>query len=284
MIRKQISKSYKEIVSIPSNLKKNLPTSYDVIGDIAIIKLQEKLFNYKQKIGDSILNLNKHIKTVCCVKPVTGEFRTRDIEIIAGEQRTTTTHKEYGIEYNLDIDKTYFSPRLANERKRTANLVKDEEIVVDMFTGVGPFAIMIAKYAQPHIIYAIDKNKEAIKYAKQNIKKNKVLDKVEVIAADAQDIYKIIPKKADRIIMNLPFSAHLFFQYALHVAKDHCIIHYYDILEEQEFQTRVEFLNNIAKEYQMYLTGLNIRKIKTYAPREFYIGIDITARKIADVA
>ena len=60
------------------------------------------------------------------------------------------------------LKETYFSPRLANERKRITSLVKPGETVVDMFAGVAPFSIMIAKYANPKIIYAIDKNKDAI--------------------------------------------------------------------------------------------------------------------------
>ena len=80
-----------------------------------------------------------------------------------------------------------------------------------MFAGVAPFSIMMAKYADPEIVYAIDKNKEALKYAKQNIKRNNVLDRVEVINADAKEVPNILQKKADRIIMNLPLSSHLFF-------------------------------------------------------------------------
>ena len=182
------------------------------------------------------------------------------------------------------MQKTYFSPRLATERKRVANLVKPGEIVVDMFTGVAPFSIMIAKYADPKIIYAIDKNSEAIKYAKENIKKNNVLDKVEIIHADAKKVHKILKEKADRIIMNLPFSAHMFLKNTLTITKKISIIHYYDILKEEEIQERINELKRIGKENKTKLTNLNVRKIKTYAPREFYIGIDITATKNADVA
>ena len=274
------TKSYKEIVSIPDRLKSVLPTAYDVIGNIILIKLPNNLLDYKKEIGDSLLKSNKNIKTVCVIKPVSGEFRTRNIEIIAGEKCTITTHREYGLEYITDINKTYFSPRLATERKRVSSLVKKDEIVVDMFTGVAPFSIMIAKYAKPKIIYAIDKNKEAIKFAKLNIKRNNVLDKIEVINADAREIHKITQIKADRVIMNLPFSAHLFFTNALKIIKNNSIIHYYDIINENKIQERINQLEKIAKENKTILTNLEIRKIKTYAPREFYMGIDITAKKM----
>jgi len=275
-------RSYKETTSLPKKLRHELPTSYDIIGDIILIKLAKKLQKYKKEIGESLLKSNKNIKTICLTQPVTGELRTRDVEVIAGEKRTHTTHKEYNLKFDLNVEKTYFSPRLATERKRIASLVKPNEIIVDMFTGVAPFSIMIAKYADPKIIYAIDKNEDAIKYAKLNIKRNNLLDKVEVIHADAEKVYNILDEKgvkADRIIMNLPFSAYVFFPYALKIIANVCTIYYYDIIKEGETKERVENLKKIAEEDNITLTNLDIRKIKTYAPREFYIGVDITAKK-----
>lgn len=280
-------RTYKEIISIPDKLRHELPTSYDIIGDIILIRLQGDLLDYKKKIGESLLQTNKNIKTVCLTKPVKGELRVRDLEVIAGEKSTKTLHKEYGLMFEVDISKTYFSPRLSTERKRIADLVRPGEIIVDMFAGVAPFSIMIAKYANPKIIYAIDKNKDAVDYAQENIKRNNLLDKIEVIHADSRKIHRILnlnEVKINRIIMNLPFSASLFFKYALKIIASPCIIHYYDILQEGKIDERINELKKIAKENKISLTNLDIRKIKTYAPREFYMGINITAKKHADVA
>ena len=283
----KIPKSYKEILLIPDKLKQELPTSYDIIGDIILIKLENDLLDYRKKIGESLLKINRNIKTVCLIRPVKGELRIRDLEVIAGERRTTTFHKEYNLEFEVDISKSYFSPRLSTERKRIADLVKPNEIIVDMFAGVAPFSIMIAKYARPRIIYALDKNKHAINYARKNIKRNNLLDKIDAIYGDAkhiQDILKQKNQRANRIIMNLPFSAHLFFKYALKIISNIGIFHYYDILKEEKIEDRVKDLKKIAEKNQISLTKFNFRRIKTYSPREFYIGIDITANKDADVA
>ena len=273
---------YKEKLEnlIPKNIFSTLPKSFDIIGDIILVRLNKELLTYKKDIGNALLATNKNVKVVCLIEPVKGELRTRRLEIIAGEQRTKTIHKEYGLVFEIDVKKTYFSPRLANERKRITKLVKPGDVVVDMFTGVAPFSIMIAKYSSPKIVYALDKNPYAIKYAKINIKNNKVLEKIQVIYTDAKNSDKIIKEKADQIIMNLPFSAYKFFKYALKIANNKCIIHYYDILKEDEFDKRIEFLKNIALKKGFILEKLDIHKIKTYAPREFYIGIDITAKKM----
>ena len=273
---------YKEKLEklIPKNVLKNLPSSFDIIGDIILVRLNKNLLVYKNYIGSALLSTNKNAKVVCLIEPVKGELRTRKLEIIAGEKRTKTIHKEYGLIFEVDIQKTYFSPRLANERKRISKLVNPDDVVVDMFTGVGPFSIMIAKYSNPKIVYALDKNPYAVKFARINVKKNKVLNKILIIKADAKNSNNIIKEKADRIIMNLPFSAYKFFKNALNIANNKCIIHYYDILRENEINEKIEFLKKIASKKGFILESLDIRKIKTYAPREFYIGIDITAKKM----
>jgi tRNA G37 N-methylase Trm5 len=80
--------------------------------------------------------------------------------------------------------------------------------------------------------------------------------------------------------MNLPFKSHLFFKNALEIASNHCVIHYYDILPENDIENRIEYLKNISKKQYYELVDLKLKKIKTYAPRVFYIGIDITAKKM----
>ena len=283
-VRTEKPHCYKDLLRLPKKLMNELPTSYDTVGALILIKLPQSLIHYHKKIGNALLETHKNIRTVCLVDPVSGELRTRNITIIAGENQTLTAHVEYGLTFHVDVAATYFSPRLASERKRVAAQVKPGEIVVDLFAGVAPFSIMIARFAKPRVVYAIDKNKEAITLAKQNVKQNHVLQTVEVIHADAKDAERIIPTKADRIIMNLPFSAYNFFSTALSIAAPTCKVHYYDIIREEDIEARVTALEKIAKTQGYTLIEVLIHRIKSYAPREFYIGLDITATKHADVA
>ena len=283
MKREKKAKSYKEIVKIPSTLIEELPTSFDITGQIALVKLKDELLPYKKEIADALLEINKNIQTVCLTNPVSGELRTRQVEIISGKKSTETTHREYGLLFNLDISKAYFSPRLASERKRVADLVKKDEIIVDMFTGVAPFPIMIAKFSEPKKIFAIDKNRDAINYAKINVTRNKVLDKIDIIHADARKFIPHLCKDgitADRIIMNLPFSSFDFFEDALKIAKENTIVNYYDMLTEENINKRIAKLKEISEKNEFTMVNSSVRKIKSYSPREFYIGIDITVKKI----
>ncbi|HDO19228.1 MAG TPA: class I SAM-dependent methyltransferase family protein, partial [Thermoplasmatales archaeon] len=243
-------RSYLEVVNVPEKVKPLLPKSFDIVGDIVLIKIPPELIKYKNEIGRAILEVHKNISAVFLSKPIKGEYRVREIEFIAGIEKTRTLHKEYGIELEVDVKEVFFSPRLAGERYRVARATKSKDIVVDMFAGVGSFSIMIAKYSSPYIVYAIDKNPVAISLAKRNAARNKVLDKVEIIEGDAREIIHILSKKgvrADRIIMNLPFSAYNFFGDALSIANNNCVIHYYDILKEEDIENRIGSLKKIAK-------------------------------------
>ena len=286
-IKEKIPKSYKDLVNITDKLKEDLPTSFDTVGDIILLKLKDSFLKYQAEIGKALLKTNKNIKTVCLIESVSGEFRTRKLKVISGEKNMITNHKEYGLDLKIDISNAYFSPRLANERRRITNLVKKNEIIIDMFAGVAPFSIMIAKFANPKIVYAVDKNKYAVKYAKLNVKKNNVLDKVEIIHSDAKDFsLKFIRsgKTANRIIMNLPFSAFMFFSDSLKMLENTGYVHYYDILNEKDIDKRISDLRVIAGENHKKIVNIKVNKIKSYSPREFYIGIDITAKNNADVA
>jgi tRNA (guanine37-N1)-methyltransferase len=151
-----------------------------------------------------------------------------------------------------------------------------------MFCGVAPFSIMIAKYAHPRKIIAVDKNPFAIKLAKKNIKENKLSSKVNVICEDAENTELILSKEnivPDHIIMNLPFSAFEFFPLAVKSISNNGIIHYYDIIDEILIDKRCDELIQIADENNRDLEKMKVHKIKTYAPHEFYIGIDITVSK-----
>ncbi|MBC7131236.1 50S ribosomal protein L11 methyltransferase, partial [Candidatus Bathyarchaeota archaeon] len=131
--------------------------------------------------------------------------------------------------YYVDLAKAYFSPRLAYEHNRVAQLVKEGETVIDMFAGVGPFAIMIAKTHANVKVYAIDINPEAVALLERNIRLNRVDAKVYPFQGDAREIInKRLAGTADRVIMNLPEKAIEFVDAACKALKpEGGIIHFY---------------------------------------------------------
>ena len=271
-------KTYQEMAEVPEALRALLPTSFDVIGDIAIIRLKGELLPHKSAVGAAILKANSHVKTVCLDKGVSGEYRVRGLELIAGEERTETTHVEYGCRIRVDVAKVYFSPRLANERRTVAGAVAEGETIIDMFAGACPFSIMIARFAKPKKIYAIDVNPAAVEYMRGNVRINKVENIIEPICADAREAIKRLPK-ADRVIMNLPHSAHEFWADAIGALKEKGTINYYEISEKEGIEGRIEALKKEARSLGFEAEARSVRIVHPYSPAQVYFSVEFSIRQ-----
>ena len=64
-----------------------VPESYDVVGDIAIIRVPKAIEYRTKEIADAIMQNNKHVKTILHqVSPVSGDFRLRRLEWVLGKK------------------------------------------------------------------------------------------------------------------------------------------------------------------------------------------------------
>ncbi len=194
---------------LPRELLPSVPQAFDIIGDIVVIDIPPQLKPYQNKIGEAILQTQKNVTTVLAkASDISGVFRVRDYDYIAGEHKTQTIHREFGCQFHVDIAKAYFSPRLSHEHERVAVQVQEEEVVTDLFAGVGPFSVLIGKRNPKVTVYAVDLNPNAVELLEVNVRVNKVEDRVFPILGDAREISKTrLNGKADRVIMNLPETA-----------------------------------------------------------------------------
>ncbi|MEM1537616.1 MAG: class I SAM-dependent methyltransferase family protein [Candidatus Nezhaarchaeales archaeon] len=274
---KDIIEALKDKLS-PSELA-SLPHSIDIIGDIAVVEVPEELKHHEPLIGNAILEVYKNVQAVY-VKAgrVEGIFRTRPLRCIAGIPKEETVHKEYGCSFVLNVNKVYFSPRLLSERQRVVSQVKAGEVIVDMFAGVGPYAIRIAKATNAKV-YAIDVNPEAIRYLKRNIELNRVQDRVIPILGDSrQIILSELINVADRVIMNLPTQAYDYLDAACSaLKKEGGIIHYYEFTREAfNLEASKERLSKRIQELGRKVLGvIYAGRVKQVAPRTWQIVIDV---------
>jgi tRNA (guanine37-N1)-methyltransferase len=234
---------------------------YDQIGDIVIAGEDVSDKNAKEflKIPNTKVVLRK-------VGIHHGEFRTQDLEFVAGEKRKETLYKENGVQMKLDVEKCYFSPRLSTERMRVASLVKDKEKVLVLFSGVGPYPLVIAKHSNPLLIVGVEKNKIAHEYAVYNCRK---VAKIQLFNVDAKDFGS--KEKFDRILMPLPKSAEDFLGVALKLVKRNGTIHFYDFLEERDIPEKA--LEKIRKKVKKFEV-LRVVKCGKYAPGKYRICVD----------
>ena len=202
--------------------------AFDQIGSKIILRIPESLLPKRKLIGSVLLEKVKTAKSIFYQSsPVEGDYRIRQLELLAGEDSTETEYKEHGCRFKVDVEKTFFSPRLATERLRIAGLVNDGETVINMFGGVGMFSIVAAKMKRCHV-YNIDINPHAAKLCSQNVAMNKMKGTVESIEGDASDVIeKRLAGTGDRVLMLLPERSDEFLHSAIRALKQQGLLHYY---------------------------------------------------------
>jgi tRNA (guanine37-N1)-methyltransferase len=271
IIRKE--SDYRNIVDVPEELRGLLPNSYDVIGDIAVIKFQDEMLPYANIIGNALLESVPSLRAVMSDRGVKGEFRVRGVDIIAGTGTSETMHKEFGVTMLVDPGKVYFNPRLSTERMRIALMVKEGETIIDMFAGIAPFPLIIAKHARPKAVYAVDLNEDALEFMRRNIRMNKVTNVIP-ICADAGAVLKELPP-ADRIIMNLPQTADSFLPAALSNLKKGGTAHLHKIMDRESSEETIASMIDSMKEKGFSIRIDNTAELKTYSPSMSVYVLDV---------
>lgn len=280
-MKKNLKSILKEQMN-PVDLKEII-RSYDVIGDIAIIRIPENLQSKSPIIADAIMQTQKHVKTVFRqASAVSGDFRLRQLEWIAGEKRTETLYKEFSCIFKVDVEQCYFSPRLSQERMRIARLVQPGEIAVNMFAGVGSFSILMAKHSKAKKVYSVDLNPVAVQFMKENIRLNKVGGQVVPILGDARNVItERLNGMADRVIMPLPEKAFEYIDCAVMALKSkRGWIHYYEFEHAYKTEHPVEKVKAKITDRlrRMGVTDFAIRfgrVVRATGPNWYQIGLDV---------
>ena len=260
---------------------KDLVSAFDQIGDIIIVRIPDSLISKKKIIGKALLEQVKTAKTVFHQSsPVEGDFRTRNLELIEGDEKTETEYRENGCRFIVDVEKAFFSPRLSTERERISNLVNDHDVIINMFGGVGMFSLLAAK-KKSCTVYNIDINPVASKLCEENIKLNKLKGNVISLNGDATKIIKEqLQDKADRVLMLLPERSDEFLDTAISSLKKNGVIHYYSHIHAEKKQDAPklseEHFLNINK---IQADILDSRVVRPVGPRFYQTVVDIEIQK-----
>jgi len=260
-----------------------LPRGFQTLGKVIILKLNPKLFEKREIIGKTYLKLFPNIRSVYInLGKVVGAFREpENIEYIAGENNPIVEHKEHGIIYRFDITKIMFSKGNINERKYLATLVKEGEIIFDMFAGIGYFSLPIAKHSSPEKIFSIEINPVSYKFLIENIKINHLEDTIIPIFGDCKKEVLNLSKaglRADRVIMGVLPAPKDFIKDALSLTKDNgSILHYEGVVSKEDVMSLFEEFDNEAKEIGFKSELKQQRIIKSYGPNLYHVVLDILA-------
>ncbi|MBS7651963.1 class I SAM-dependent methyltransferase family protein [Candidatus Bathyarchaeota archaeon] len=257
-----------------------IPRSFDIIGSrekaVAIVEIPRALRDFEGEVAKRIMERHKNVKSVLVKESERlGESRIRRYRVLAGDQNTEVIHREAGCLFKLDPQKVYFSPREGTERGRVAEKVRDGEEILVMFSGVGPYPIVIAKRHEKVKVIAIESNPDAHKYCLENIYLNRVQDKVIALLGDVRDICPKLGTTFDRIVMPLPKGAHQFLDLAIPLLNCGGTIHFYHWAREPDlFSQAEELLSNASERFGRRAEFLEEVRVSQYSPRIWKIRVD----------
>jgi tRNA wybutosine-synthesizing protein 2 len=205
---------------------------------------------------------------------IAGPYRQPAVELSAGSHETETVFRENKVVFHIDPMKVMFSVGNKAERLRMSQLGSDE-IVIDMFAGIGQLSLPMAVHAKPRVIHAIEWNPDAYHYLQQNILTNKTS---EIFTPHFGDTRLITPRvgKADRIIMGLIQGTDLYLEQAVKCLRSGGIMHIHEIGPKEEMETELlTKLKKVATSTACRVELINTRMIKTYSPRYNHFAIDV---------
>lgn len=254
--------------------------SFDIYGSkmkaVAVIEIPEELRDYEGLIARAIMKVNKNVASVLKKESGRrGDYRTRELRLVAGDPDTEVLHRESGCVFRLDPRTVYFSPRESSERDRLSSTVRDGEDVLVMFSGVGPLPIRIAKRLKNVHITAVELNPHAHNYCVENIHLNRVADRIEAIRGDVREVCPGLGRLYDRIVMPLPRGAYVFLDVAVPLLKDGGVLHLYHWAPEGDlFSETEELITEAFKAEGKNAEFVGRVKVSQYSPRTWKIRVD----------
>jgi len=285
----------RETITTPADLLGFEP-SYERLGDVVIVDEDDP--ERAARIAEAIVDSDVRARTVLDrASKVKGETRVREWDVLAtvpgeesaageasapGEESaaetearspTETVHREYGSEFRVDVAEVYFSPRLATERHRVVTQVAPDERVFDMFAGVGPYAVPMAKRGAE--VVAADVNPAAVEYLRENARRNGVDGRITAHADDVRAVAEAYEGWADRIVMNLPHTADAFLGTAVALAGEEGVLHFYDIQHEDDRFGPGERAIREAAEPDYEVRVETRHTVRSYAPHEYNVCLDV---------
>jgi tRNA G37 N-methylase Trm5 len=257
------------------------PSSFEKQGDILMVKFEQD--EYKEVIAKAMLDHFHNIRLVCADDGVQGDFRVRELTIIAardGSTSTQTTVREHGIDIQTNPGVAYYSSRLSHEREVTSACIealvtkKQRKVVVaDLYAGVGPsFGLLFQRNLLSGYI-ANDLNPEAVELLRINIehfsRRSDPMSPTMVCCEDARTLAQseVLKQSVDVLLVNLPHDsiAHLPHLFSCLVVDQTSLIRGWAILDRDELHNLSERLVSVCNDAGATVEAIEIHDVKGYS-------------------
>jgi tRNA (guanine37-N1)-methyltransferase len=265
---------------MPDELQRWIPRSFDIIGGkgnaIAIVEISPEIEAYQYRIAEALVHVHSNVRSVLSKGTERqGELRVREMKLLYGDPDTEVTHRENGCWIRVDPVKVYFSPRECTEREKIMKIINQDENILVMFSGVGPFAVCIAKHNPSVTVTAVELNPDGHLYCLENIRLNKLDGRVKAFLGDVRTICPSFGQAFDRVLMPLPKGAYQFLDVALKSLKTGGILHFYHWSPRGNlFVDGEEILLKAVSNESRTAEIIDRVKVSQYSPSTWKIRID----------
>ncbi|MBN2110330.1 MAG: class I SAM-dependent methyltransferase family protein [Methanosarcinaceae archaeon] len=249
-----------------------VPSGWQILGNIIVVSIDARIEDHKYLIADKLLEMHPSCSTVVRDLGIRGRFRIPERELLAGTS-TETIHKENKCLFKLDVTKVMFSKGNLYEKKLMSSIGSDE-VIVDMFAGIGYFSIPIAVHAAARRIISIEINPESFRYLRENISLNKVEN---IIEPKNGDCAKLTPENiADRVMMGYVGTTHHYLEYGIKaIKKEGGMLHYHETTPEPlVFERPVSRIMEAALREKRQVQIRSCRRVKKYSPGVWHLVVD----------
>jgi tRNA (guanine37-N1)-methyltransferase len=228
---------YRDLLAGAREENERLPRSFDVVGEVVLIRIPHELEARATEIGEALLAFVPGARVVGCDHGVHGPERRRTLERLAGEGGWRTRHRENGIEIEVDLEMAYFSPRLAREHARVAETIAVGDGVYDLCCGVGPFALTIARDGRAAHVTAVDSNPEALVLLRTTLGRHSFGARVTAIDGRAEE-FAATAEPVERVILNLPHEGIKYLPSVARTVAHRGWLYYYEVTPRTELERR----------------------------------------------
>jgi tRNA (guanine37-N1)-methyltransferase len=265
---------------LPPDQTKLVTKSFDIYGSkqkaVAVVEIPDELRDVEREVAEALMRVNKNVSSVLAKESArTGDYRIRELRLIAGDPDTEVLHRESGCVFRLDPRTVYFSPRESRERDRLTEAVNDGDEILVMFSGVGPLPIRITKGRPNVTATAVELNPVAHNYCVENVHLNRVSDRVQILEGDVREVCPGLGKTFDRVMMPLPKGAYEFLDIAVPLLKDGGMIHLYHwTSQEDAFLDAERLIAEAAKNYGRSTEFTGRTRVSQYSPGTWKVRVD----------
>lgn len=274
---------------LSTELLEQLPTRWERLGDIVVLPVTSFSNPVWDSIGEELWrSIAKSLNTRRLARQgrvVSNGTRDSTLEILVGDNGWVD-HRENGIIYSFDATKCMFSWGNLSEKLRMGRLDCRDEVIVDLFAGIGYFVLPFLVSAQAKLVYACEWNPNAVEALQRNLQANFVSDRCVVLEGDNRIT---APKGvADRVCLGLiPTSEGSWVSAVRALRSEGGTLHVHGNVKDSEEESWRQHVSKSIYEiatsegHHWEVSVQHVERVKWYAPHIRHLVADVRCIQIS---